>query len=97
MTVPVYHHLLPQLDPQANESGRGVLLLVDIAPVYIQVAETLQQVRVVKLPPNTTALSSRRSRCDVLSQKRGHGAKRTCSNVSASREQYGAVQCVLGR
>ncbi|KAE9033639.1 hypothetical protein PR001_g10079 [Phytophthora rubi] len=55
MTVLVFQDWLRDLDKSMGEAGRKILLLMDNAPVHITPDDTLADVEVEFLPPNTTA------------------------------------------
>ncbi|GMF51211.1 unnamed protein product [Phytophthora fragariaefolia] len=55
MTLSVFPDWLRDLDKLKGEAGRRILLLLDNAPVHITPDDTLANVEVELLPPNTTA------------------------------------------
>jgi hypothetical protein len=55
MTVSVFQEWLRDLDKTMGEARRKIMLLVGNAPVHITPDDTLANVKVEFLPPNTTA------------------------------------------
>ena len=55
MTAGIFGEYLELLDEQMRSSNRHILLLMDNAPVHLITASALTNIKVVFLPPNTTA------------------------------------------
>jgi hypothetical protein len=71
MTVLVFQKWLRDLDKEMKDAGRRILLLLDSAPVHIEPEDPLNNVCVLKLPPNTTAAIQPMDQGVIASLKRG--------------------------
>jgi hypothetical protein len=81
MTVVVFQKWLVNLNEKMKEAGRKILLLFDNAPVHIEPDDQLSNVRVLRLPKNTTAVMQPMDQGVIAWVKHTVMTKRTSSAI----------------